>query len=72
MCVAGQAEEMHRALLEAGCETELAIYPRGGHLVAEERADAIDAINRLLSWMNRYVRGIEDPSSTALPVLDRP
>jgi dipeptidyl aminopeptidase/acylaminoacyl peptidase len=60
ICPLGQAEEMYRALVEAGCETELAIYAREGHLVIGERAHAIDAISRLLGWMDRHVRGIGD------------
>ncbi|MFN8215255.1 MAG: prolyl oligopeptidase family serine peptidase [Solirubrobacterales bacterium] len=59
ICPLSQAEEMYRALAEAGVETELAIYPREGHHVIEERAHAVDAINRLLAWMDRHLRGIE-------------
>jgi dipeptidyl aminopeptidase/acylaminoacyl peptidase len=59
ICPLSQAEEMYRALVEAGVETELVIYPREGHHLIEERAHAVDAIGRLLSWMNRHVCGIE-------------
>ena len=59
ICPLSQAEEMYRALAEAGVETELAIYPREGHSVISERKHAVDAIGRLLSWMDRHLRGIE-------------
>jgi dipeptidyl aminopeptidase/acylaminoacyl peptidase len=59
ICPLGQAEEMYRALVETGVETELVIYAREGHTVIAERAHAVDAIDRLLGWMDRHVRGIE-------------
>ena len=58
-CPVGQAEEMYRALSDAGCETELVIYPREGHggpWFWDERAHALDGWERLRDWMDRHVR----------------
>ena len=51
----GQGEELYRALAEAGCETELVVYPREGH-VPLERAHALDAIRRTQDWFDRHLR----------------
>jgi dipeptidyl aminopeptidase/acylaminoacyl peptidase len=51
----GQGEELYRALAEAGCVTELVVYPREGH-VPVERAHATDAIERTQAWFDRYLR----------------
>jgi dipeptidyl aminopeptidase/acylaminoacyl peptidase len=51
----GQGEELYRALAEAGCETELVVYPREGH-VPIERAHALDAIRRTQDWFDRHLR----------------
>jgi dipeptidyl aminopeptidase/acylaminoacyl peptidase len=51
----GQGEELYRALAEAGCETELVVYPREGH-VPLERAHATDAIERTQAWFDRHLR----------------
>ena len=59
ICPLSQAEEMYRAIGEAGCKTELVIYPGAGHYLTAERAHAIDAIRRLLDWMNQHLRGDE-------------
>lgn len=58
ICPLGQAEEMYRALAEAGVDTELVIYPREGHHVISERAHAIDALERMRAWMDRHLLGL--------------
>jgi dipeptidyl aminopeptidase/acylaminoacyl peptidase len=51
----GQAEEFHRALLEAGAvETELVIYPKEGHGVRSYPA-AVDFAARVVGWFQRYM-----------------
>jgi dipeptidyl aminopeptidase/acylaminoacyl peptidase len=59
ICPLSQAEEMYRALIEAGVETELAIYPREGHRIVGEHQHAVDQVNRMLAWFDRHIRGIE-------------
>ena len=49
-----QAEELYRAIAEAGAEVELVVYPREGH-VPLERAHALDAIRRTQAWFDRYL-----------------
>jgi dipeptidyl aminopeptidase/acylaminoacyl peptidase len=49
-----QAVEFYNALVEAGCETELVVYPREGHGWTE-REHQIDAWNRIRDWLARYV-----------------
>ena len=51
----GQGEELYRALAAGGCETELVIYPREGH-VPLERTHALDAIARTQAWFDRHLR----------------
>jgi len=51
----GQGEELYRALVESGCEAELVVYPREGH-VPLERAHALDAIRRTQDWFDRHLR----------------
>jgi dipeptidyl aminopeptidase/acylaminoacyl peptidase len=50
-----QATEFYNALVEAGCEVELVIYPREGHGWSE-REHQIDAWNRAHAWLERYVK----------------
>jgi dipeptidyl aminopeptidase/acylaminoacyl peptidase len=50
----GQAVELYNALVEAGCEAELVVYPREGHGWTE-REHQIDAWNRKRDWLARYV-----------------
>jgi dipeptidyl aminopeptidase/acylaminoacyl peptidase len=50
----GQAEELFHALAEAGCEVELVVYPREGH-VPVEREHALDAIRRTQEWFDRFL-----------------
>ena len=49
-----QAVEFYNALVEAGCETELVVYPREGHGWTE-REHQIDSWNRMRDWLARYV-----------------
>ena len=49
-----QAVELYSALVEAGCETELVVYPREGHGWTE-REHQIDAWNRVRDWLARHV-----------------
>ena len=48
-----QAFEFYNALVEAGCETELVVYPREGHGWTE-REHQIDAWNRMRDWLARH------------------
>jgi dipeptidyl aminopeptidase/acylaminoacyl peptidase len=49
-----QAYELYNALVEAGCETELVVYPREGHGWTE-REHQLDAWNRMRDWLARYL-----------------
>lgn len=49
-----QAEEFHRALLEAGIESVLAIYPEEGHGIAKMPA-AIDYATRVVAWFQKHM-----------------
>jgi dipeptidyl aminopeptidase/acylaminoacyl peptidase len=55
-CPVGQAHEMYNALVEAGCETELVVYQRGGHSWAED-AYLVDTWQRTKSWFDRHLNG---------------
>ena len=50
----GQAVEFHQALLEAGVESELAIYPQEGHGVRSFPA-ALDFATRVVTWFERHM-----------------
>jgi len=50
-----QAEEMYMALKRRGVETVFVRYPREGHGLREPK-HRIDALERTLSWFDRYVR----------------
>ncbi len=50
-----QAAELYNALVEAGCETELVVYPREGHGWLE-REHQIDAWQRTRDWLARHLR----------------
>jgi dipeptidyl aminopeptidase/acylaminoacyl peptidase len=50
-----QATEFYNALVEAGCEVELVIYPREGHGWSE-REHQIDAWNRVQAWLESHVK----------------
>jgi dipeptidyl aminopeptidase/acylaminoacyl peptidase len=49
-----QAVEFYSALVEAGCETELVVYPREGHGWTE-REHQIDSWNRTKDWLARHL-----------------
>jgi dipeptidyl aminopeptidase/acylaminoacyl peptidase len=49
-----QAVEFYNALVEAGCETELVVYPREGHGWTE-REHLLDSWNRMRDWLARHV-----------------
>jgi dipeptidyl aminopeptidase/acylaminoacyl peptidase len=49
-----QATELYNALVEAGCEVELVVYPREGHGWTE-REHQIDAWNRTRAWLEKHV-----------------
>jgi dipeptidyl aminopeptidase/acylaminoacyl peptidase len=50
-----QATELYNALVEAGCETELVVYPREGHGWTE-REHQIDLWNRIRAWLNKHLQ----------------
>jgi dipeptidyl aminopeptidase/acylaminoacyl peptidase len=50
----GQAQELYHALVEAGCETELVIYPRAGH-GWQERDQVLDSCARITAWFDRHL-----------------
>jgi dipeptidyl aminopeptidase/acylaminoacyl peptidase len=55
LCVpVGQAKEMYQALVEAGCETELVVYPREGHGMLE-RDHQLDLWERIRDWFARHL-----------------
>ena len=49
-----QATEFYNALVEAGCEVELVVYPREGHGWTE-REHQIDTWNRMHDWLETHV-----------------
>ena len=49
-----QATEFYNALVEAGCEAELVVYPREGHGWTE-REHQLDAWNRIRDWLARFL-----------------
>jgi dipeptidyl aminopeptidase/acylaminoacyl peptidase len=50
----GQAQEMYQALVEAGSETELVVYPREGHGLLE-REHMVDEWSRMRDWFARHL-----------------
>ena len=50
-----QATEFYNALVEAGCEVELVVYPREGHGWTE-REHQIDAWDRIHAWLDKHVK----------------
>ena len=48
-----QATEFYNALVEAGCEAELVVYPREGHGWTE-REHQLDGWNRMREWLARH------------------
>jgi dipeptidyl aminopeptidase/acylaminoacyl peptidase len=50
----GQAQELYSALVEAGCEAELVVYPREGHGWLEWEHQ-LDAWERIRAWLDRHL-----------------
>jgi dipeptidyl aminopeptidase/acylaminoacyl peptidase len=50
----GQAQELYNALVEAGCEAELVVYPREGHGWLEWDHQ-LDAWQRIRAWLDRHL-----------------
>jgi dipeptidyl aminopeptidase/acylaminoacyl peptidase len=55
-----QAVEFYNALVEAGCETELVVYPREGHGWTE-REHLADSWNRVRDWLAQHLGGSVAP-----------
>ena len=49
-CPVEQAHSFNRALIDLGVETELVVYPRGGHGIAE-RTHKLDQSRRSIAWI---------------------
>jgi dipeptidyl aminopeptidase/acylaminoacyl peptidase len=54
----GQARELYHALVEAGAETELVVYPREGHAFLEYDHQ-VDMFDRMVRWFDVYLGGGE-------------
>ncbi|MDQ7086938.1 MAG: prolyl oligopeptidase family serine peptidase [Acidobacteriota bacterium] len=54
------AKALHRALVALGRTTELVLYPREGHGLAEPR-HRLDALLRIEEWLARHVLGVAGP-----------
>ncbi|MCW5882321.1 MAG: S9 family peptidase, partial [Anaerolineae bacterium] len=50
-----QAIGFHRALREAGCPSELVVYPREPHGIGE-RAHQLDVLHRVRTWVDRWLK----------------
>ncbi len=50
----GQGQELYQALVEAGVETELVVYPREGHGFLE-REHQLDYWERIRAWLDKHV-----------------
>ncbi|MGI9023254.1 MAG: S9 family peptidase [Acidimicrobiales bacterium] len=53
-CPLGQAQELYGALVEAGVETELVVYPREGHGLVEGDHQ-VDLWRRVHDWFDRHL-----------------
>jgi dipeptidyl aminopeptidase/acylaminoacyl peptidase len=51
----GQSQELYRGLRHLGVPTQLVVYPREGHGIAEN-VHGLDFVNRFLDWFDRYVK----------------
>lgn len=65
-----QSMELYQALRLKGVPTDLVLYPREPHGLTE-RAHQIDFMNRVLEWLDRYVKGEATPSRTGSASLER-
>jgi dipeptidyl aminopeptidase/acylaminoacyl peptidase len=52
----GQAQELYRGLKDRGKPTELVLYPREGHGIAEY-FHQLDRMTRIHDWVTRYTLG---------------
>jgi dipeptidyl aminopeptidase/acylaminoacyl peptidase len=52
----GQSQELYRGLRHLGVPTQLVMYPREGHGIAEN-VHALDFMNRFLDWFDTHVKG---------------
>jgi dipeptidyl aminopeptidase/acylaminoacyl peptidase len=57
-----QAYAFYRALCERGVPVEMVVYPREGHGL-RELDHMSDATNRLLRWLDQYVKGPRRPDA---------
>ena len=66
LCVpVSQGQEMYQALVDAGVETELVVYPREGH-GWREREHQIDGNRRIREWLDRHLQArTREPVSQA-------
>jgi dipeptidyl aminopeptidase/acylaminoacyl peptidase len=55
----GQSQELYRGLRHLGVPTQLVMYPREGHGIAEN-VHALDFMNRFLDWFDTHMQ----PSKT--------
>jgi dipeptidyl aminopeptidase/acylaminoacyl peptidase len=51
----GQSQELYRGLRHLGVPTQLVMYPREGHGIAEN-VHALDFMNRFLDWFDTHVK----------------
>ncbi|MFO7566756.1 MAG: S9 family peptidase [Enhygromyxa sp.] len=51
----GQSQELYRGLRHLGVPTQLVMYPREGHGIAEN-VHGLDFINRFLDWFDTHVK----------------
>lgn len=49
-----QGRELFNALKRSGCEVQMVVYPRTGHVPQEPKL-LLDVMARTLAWMDRYV-----------------
>jgi dipeptidyl aminopeptidase/acylaminoacyl peptidase len=64
----GQAVEMYQALVDAGCEAELVVYPREGH-GWQEREHLADSWRRAKEWFDRHLTPQAQPAERPAEAL---
>ncbi len=55
-----QCAQFHRGLRRYDVASELVVYPREGHGIREEK-HAIDVLNRVVGWFERYLPAVKAP-----------
>jgi dipeptidyl aminopeptidase/acylaminoacyl peptidase len=65
----GQAQELFRALKDRGKVTELVVYPREGHGIAEYY-HVKDRLTRINEWVTRYTLGRGSRTTTSQGAVD--